>query len=291
MIDISDKNDRLTVGCFVVNLSDWRLWIKERFLKWNCNRRYPDQAIGYKKVKEDKLQMQELKEFLDLLNLCNGLVLSVTFPKSDDLILTHREDVSVDENLEEFRHWKPSRFERLMRVSYAVSLATETVTSHPERWLILHDRDEILEEPTRLDASKFISSFISCTQGEDFAYKPLTTKSDIQISSSSKALLAIPDLMAGGMSSILSQPPPPIDESGTYTSLRMRSKDRLIADWASIDTAPLRKVALSLWMQIRHFYTTGVISPRYSRLEFHADQRCFDFGPIALEVDDGKCKL
>lgn len=241
VVDSSEAGGVFTVGTFITLLSEAVRWYRCDFKPWDSQRTLKGQRLSYKDVRSKESH----GELFRIMSQCSGHLFAVSSPSLSKLILSQRHDITNSQSLGEFREWSPKLFEKLLRTGSAVAVATSQFINHPTRWTLLHDNDDLVEPGKREATEIWISSITSAIR-RDLTPLKLITKDEIMDTGVKKALLAIPDIAAGGVGSLISA------SKGTKTvSLRLDStsgpkiKDQKIGDWMFDRSGSLRKLILT----------------------------------------------
>ena len=263
VVDSSESNEHFTVAVFVTLSSDCMSWYKQVFLPWDRARQFPGQHLSYKETRNSNSALKEMNSFLSIVDKCPGRLLTITFPPTSEVCLTNEGDTKADAGLLEYRMWSDKKFERLNRTCCAMSVAMNTISSHPKRWIYFHDWDELFEGDFRESANMYLNCFINGLRDEeDPVWTPLVTKDQLENKLAAKALLAIPDFVAGGMASaidIFRQE----DPSGNIQSENpnMKPKDKHVGLWMAKSGPALTKMTLEVNASkseiTYHWFTVG----------------------------------
>ncbi len=248
VVDSSGAGDRFTVGVFVTTLSAALSWRRTVLLPRTTDRHF-GQRMSYKDIRHNnEAHILESHQFMLMADKCPGLLISVSSPSLATLCVSSKGDISVYEGSLSASDWTPILYERLVRTGIAITVAIQMFYSHPHRWLLLHDTDELFTESRRREASTWISNLATCHRDDEHTPIGLAMKEELTDQLFAKALLGIADLAAGALGSGLSAWEAKYGRHLGWADAEqedLKKKDAEVSTWMAIQPGDLKKFALS----------------------------------------------
>lgn len=211
--------------------------VRSRFLSQNRRMSYKGLNDGQKR--------RALMPFLTAADQISGVCVSFAISKAAATIF-EKDDEQPSPELIECLKWPRYLFERTLRIVHIVSFVVSGLSSPNQDVLWFSDEDEIASTPERLTfLTKVWANVLS-----NYAVHPLrhlrcgTTASD-DGSNTIEDLVAIPDLVAGALTDLLTSAQGQIrTKIITPLSLNLKPKAAVIGQWLCTQGERLRKVTL-----------------------------------------------
>lgn len=228
------------------------LWLWEEMrIKFREKYLTDGRRISYKSL-NDRKRKKVLVPFLSAANSIPGLCITFCVDKDIPSLFEKHGILDLTQpEYQEYRHWKPIVFEKLLRIAHFSSLILACMSAPNQDILWITDEDEIVPNELRLREvckifSHHMNHYLSHYMGQT---RFGTTKSD-DGSRSIEDLTAIPDIVAGAISDIAKELP---GESGKAInqfilsrSTAEKDKTRLIFDWYCDPNHTLKRLLVSI---------------------------------------------
>lgn len=213
-----------------------------------------NRRMSYKNL-NDKKRRQALTSFLSAANTIPGVVITVLIDKKISSLFRKTGSLDMDDSeLQAYKHWNRKTFEKLLRIIHMVSFFIAGLSRSSQNILWITDEDEIvpnkekLREAVQLFAN-ISSHYLSHNLGK---FQWGTTKSD-NGTRQIEDLVAVPDLIAGSLSHVLSD----YEKQGIFPSRQLilspsnslPEKIMKIMNWFSDDTQPLKRLVFSIRLE------------------------------------------
>lgn len=203
--------------------------------------------MSYKKL-NDKRCMKALPPFLQAANFIPGLVVAILADKRIKTLFESVESDTIDTSILKIRsQWKEPVFEKLLRIMHFASLFLSGLSKPYQNVIWISDEDEIVPNDKRLTEAVNLfgiisSHYLNHTLGH---FRWGTTKLDNR-GRQLEDLVAIADLVAGSLSSILTkykeQNIIPRSEIIISPPKNLSRKDKDIMDWFSDNVRTLKRL-------------------------------------------------
>ncbi len=216
-----------------------RLAVRARHLR-------DSRRISYKGL-NDRRQRAALMPFLRAADLIPGMCISLAVSKSVDSLF-QRDTSPVNPEVLDCLAWHRSLFERALRIVHLVSFLIAGLSRPNQDVLWFSDEDEIAANPARLSLLAKVWENVM----NNYTVHPLrhlkcgTTKCD-NGSNDIEDFAAVPDLVAGGLSDLLTA------IAGSYrvgiispVGSASKTKARVVGHWLSQQGSSLEKVVLAI---------------------------------------------
>ncbi len=204
-----------------------------------------DRRMSYKGL-NDRHKRRALIPFLNAADLIPGICLSLAVSKNVDTLF-HRDMSSFNPELIDCLSWSDSLFERTLRIVHIVSLLIAGISQPNQDVLWFSDEDEIAANPGRLTLlTKVWANVMNSYTVHPLRHLKCGTTNCDDGSKDIEDFAAIPDLVAGGLSDLLTA------LGGTYAPgiilpfRGCRTKARVIGHWLSQRANSLKKVVLAI---------------------------------------------
>lgn len=245
----SPNADNETIALLITTFDDLMRWHHSSRKEWRAGLKHPERRMKYSQIRTRSGQhLDLLNSFLRTCSMLPGLVLTLTIPSSPKFVFTAKGDVSQHPNLADFRNWRPSVFERLVRRASFIGVALSSVLSSRQKLFWLSDDDDIIATPKQsAQAQDFIRSWSSALnrQDLDFNIVPLELIHD---KLAIEDVLSIPDVSAGGIGEYRKQCTlayGPADRIWLPKPPHVFLKASEVACWFGLNDGSLRKGAFS----------------------------------------------
>ncbi len=219
-------------------------WDKDRVIVRNDHLK--NREMSYKGLK-DKAKAQALLPFLNAANNLSGLSVTIATHKKVESLFSVKRLNLAEEGLAKYSHWDTSKFEKLFRVANFIGFFVAGLAHADQdiRWIT--DEDAIVANEKRIaevnELCDFALNFYAGQHTGSFSC-------EIDISDDGtmfkKDLVAIPDLIAGALSEILSHLHSgnlmPIDEKIVPLPDSLSHKSVEIVNWFADYSKPLKRI-------------------------------------------------
>lgn len=230
------------------NFSDWdykRRILREKFLTKN-------RRMSFKDL-HDKQRQKALLPFLLATNTISGLVATIAVHRTIKSMFSKKGRINLSEPvLQQYNHWNPKTFERLLRVLHFVSFFVSGLSNPGQNMLWFTDEDEIAPNDERVKEVTYIwgrilSHYLSHSLGH---IRFGTTNRCDDGSRQIEDLASIPDLVAGAASEFFSASYKDgqliAQDLWTPAVSAISAKTRQIATWLANEEKPLKRLFLLL---------------------------------------------
>lgn len=233
------------IGCVVTSRAAWERWegLRRRVRQ---TYRLGVRRISYTKL-NDRHKLRALSPFLQAISTVEGVICCVAINKAlPSFFDAAGTQYVTDPKLDDWRHWKPAVFERMLRATALVSLLVAGLAGQGQEVGWVTDEDEIASNATQLNklATAFGSMAGLYSQGRIPTVRCMTTAGDTG-ELETEDLAAIPDLAAGAMADVFSAFEMRGERivSGKTLSLpdSVPPKAQRIAEWLRVKDQPLRR--------------------------------------------------
>jgi hypothetical protein len=199
--------------------------------------------MSYKDL-NDRQRRNALVPFLDAADLIPGMCISLAVSKTVETLF-EKDTSQVNPDLIECLDWSKSLFERALRIVHVVSFWIAGLSRPNQDVLWFSDEDEIAANPARLALLTKVWANVM----NNYTVHPLrhlkcgTTKCD-NGSKDIEDFAAIPDLVAGGLSDILTALGGSYRPGLVLPFGQCKTKAKVVGHWLSHQNGGLQKVVL-----------------------------------------------
>lgn len=234
------------IGCVVTSHRAWERWDEER-RRVRQMYRLGARRISYTKL-NDKHKLRALGPFLQAITRAEGLLCCVAINKAiPSFVDADGTEYAKDPQLDNWRHWKPEVFERMLRATSIVSFLVAGLSSPGQEVGWITDEDEIAANPVQLQhlATAFGSMAGHFSSGRIPQVRVMTTASDSG-ERETEDLASVADLAAGTVADVFTA----LDRRGLKINVMKHlsvpedvpPKALRIGQWLLLKDHPLRRL-------------------------------------------------
>jgi hypothetical protein len=245
--DYSGEHDTAEFQVLSFLFGDW-----QSVLAWNearvtvRNEYLRNREMSYKRLK-DKARAQALSPFLNAANNLSGLSVTIATHKKVASLFSAKRLKLAELGLEKYSHWDISTLEKLFRVVNFIGFFVTGLACADQdiRWIT--DEDAIVANEKHIEEVNELCDFaLNLYAGQHTGSFSCEIAGSDDGSMFKKDLVAIPDLIAGALSEILSQLHSgklmPIDEKIVPLPDSLSSKSVEIVNWFADYSKPLKRI-------------------------------------------------
>jgi len=222
------------------SLADWeivRTAVREKFLQ--------NREMSFKRLNDGK-RRRALLPFLNAADNINGISVSIAIHKRVESLFSLRRMNLKELGLERYSHWDSSTLEKLFRIANFIGFFVAGLSRSGQNIYWITDEDAIVANETRIAEAKEICSFaLKYYLDHDIGNFSCKTTALADNIIQAKDLVAIPDLVAGTLSEILSkmhlENSMPVDDKTTPLPVLTSSKGKEIIQWFADNSRPLKR--------------------------------------------------
>jgi hypothetical protein len=223
----------------------------------------------------DRVRRQAMQSFLEAANHLPGLIVTFAMPRTlGSLFATVSRPDPACLEFEGLRDLTSGVAEKLLRVVHLIALLVAGFSAPGQDLLWATDEDAIAANPTRLRSLvDTVARVASHLLPHGLRHVRVATAKQDKGDRSLEDLLAIPDIAAGGLSAVLTSMlgarGAPLKGLFLAPSTEAPLKARLVMDWLSDNTQPLRRLVVLV------DENPGTRGLRATRLQLHGSRDAF----------------
>lgn len=202
--------------------------------------------LSFKDLRDFK-RRKVLSAFLEAANTIPGLSLTVLIDKKINSLFTMKDKLDMSHPaLQLYAHWKERTFERLLRVGHLGALLISCMCAPGQEIMWFTDHDDIVANDERLiEGTEVIGHLLGHYLQNDIKHFRFGSAASDDGSLLIEDLIAIPDLIAGSLSELISTKTVPTFPVLSIFPGNTRNKTKNLVTWlADSDNEALKRMVL-----------------------------------------------
>ena len=198
----------------------------------------------------DKRRRDAFFPFLNAANSLPGICISVAVHRSVRTMFVE-DGLDTNSDYSVYPHWPVGTFEKVMRIAHFLSLFVAGLSYPNQNLMWITDHDAITANPKRFaDTQQIFQHILSHYLPHNLGHIRIGTSANDNGTGQIEDLIAIPDLMGGALSEVLTstEETSAIPSAGLLTPLpnSTTTKSAWLSQWFSLSSQPLKRLLMTV---------------------------------------------